>query len=63
MTVDIWKIFNLLTLCPTCGRNMRRREGTSIVECTDIYHGHFVVQQDGKGGFTIAYEPKKQAIL
>lgn len=37
------KVIDQLKVCPTCGRPLSPKPGTSIFTCPDLMHGAFVV--------------------
>jgi hypothetical protein len=58
----IVKVLALLKSCPTCSRPLVAVKGTTILRCTDLYHGRFVVEQTTQGHFFITYEPKQRSV-
>lgn len=63
VVMQLRKVIELLKTCPTCGEDLVQVPGSSIMQCLDLYHGRFVIEQTTKGNFFITYEPKKQAIV
>jgi hypothetical protein len=56
------KIISQLKTCPTCGKVLERKKGTSILQCPDRFHGQFaVVWSRESQRYIVSYNYKARA--